>query len=91
MLEKFRANVLNPTGKAEIFRKIVLQVWNVRSILNVTLAVSHPKKVQGVAIIFQHFYEKFFFSRTFQAPMKSNIKFQGFSRTSRSRTNHENL
>ena len=59
-----------------------------RSILNVTLTVSHPKKVQGVAIIFKHFYIKFFFSRDFQAPLKSNIKFQGFSRTSRSSTNH---
>ena len=82
----------NPAGKgttrAEIFRKIVLQVWNVRSILNVTLTVSHPKKVQGVAIIFKHFYEKFFFSRAFQAPLKSNTKLQGFSGTSRSSTNH---
>ena len=59
---------------------------------NVTLTVSHPKKIQGVAIIFKHFYEKFFFSRAFQAPLKSNIKFQpeGFSRTSRSSTNHAN-
>ena len=48
-----------------------------------------PKKVQGVAIIFKHFYEKFFFSRAFQAPLKSNIKFQGFSRTSRSSTNND--
>ena len=63
------------TSRAEIFRKIVLQVWNVRSILNVTLTVSHPKKVQGVAIFFKHFYEKFFFSKAFQAPLKSNIKY----------------
>ena len=85
----------NPAGKgtsrAEIFRKIVLQVWNhVRSILNVTLTVSHPKKVQRVAIIFKHFYQNLFFSRAFQVPLKSNIKFQGFSRTSRSSMSHVN-
>ena len=58
-----------------------------RSILNVTLTVSHLKRVQGVAIIFKHFYEKFF-SKAFQAPLKSNIKYskafqglQGVART----------
>ena len=55
---------------------------------NATLTVSHSEKVQGVAIIFKHFNQKFFFLRAFQAPLKSNIKFQGFSRTSRSSTNH---
>ena len=55
---------------------------------NATLTVSHSKKIQGVAIIFKHFYKKFFFLRAFQAPLKSNIKFQGFSSTSRSSTNH---
>ena len=44
-------------------------------------------KIQGVFIIFKHFQQNFFFSRTFQVPLKSKIKFQGFSRTSRSSTN----
>ena len=37
--------------------------------------------------MFKHFQKKFFFSRAFQAPLKSKIKFQGFPRTSRSSTN----
>ena len=36
---------------------------------NATLTVSHSKKIQGVTIIFKHFYRKFFFL------------FQGFSST----------
>ena len=58
---------------------------------NIFFTVSYPKKIQGVAIIFKHFYEKIFFSRAFQAPLKSNIKFLGFSRTSRSSTNHDKI
>ena len=68
------------------------KVWNVRSILNysnATLTVSNPQKLQGVAIIFNHCYQKFFLLRAFQAPLKSNIKFQGFSRTSMSCMNNE--
>ena len=34
-------------------------------------------------IHFKHFQQKFFFSRAFQAPLKSEIKFQCFLRTSR--------
>ena len=56
---------------------------------NAILTFSHSKKIQGVAIIFKHFYKKFFFLRALQAPLKSNIKFQGFSSTSRSSTNHD--
>ena len=40
--------------------------------------------IQGV---FKQFSTKSFFSRAFQAPLKSKIKFQGFSRTSRSSMN----
>ena len=75
------------TGRAEIVCKIFLQVWNVRSIMQ-PLLFPIPKKIQGVAIISKHSYQKFFFLRAFQAPLKSNIKFQGFSRTSRSSMNH---
>ena len=76
------------TGRAEIVCKIFLQVWNVRSIMQ-PLLFPIPKKIQGVAIISKHSYQKFFFLRAFQAPLKSNIKFQGFSRTSRSSTNQK--
>ena len=55
---------------------------------NATLTFSYSKKIQGVAIIFKHFYQKFFFLRAFQVPSKSNIKFQGFSSTSTSSTHH---
>ena len=55
---------------------------------NVTLTVFRPKKIQGVAIILKHFYQKYFLLRAFQVPLKSKIKFQYFSRTSRSSTNH---
>ena len=44
-------------------------------------------KIQGLFIIFKHFQQNFFFPRAFQAPLKSKIKFQGFSRTSTSSTN----
>ena len=81
------------TSRAGIFRKIVRKFEMCVQFLNncnvtLTCTVSHPKKIQGVAIIFKHFYKKFFFSRAFQVPLKSNIKFQGFSRTSRSSTDH---
>ena len=39
--------------------------------------------------MFKHFHQKFFFSRAFEAHLKSKIKFQGFSRTSRSSMNPE--
>ena len=45
---------------------------------------SPKQKIQGV---FKAFSTKSFFSRNFQAPLKSKIKFQGFSSTSRSSTN----
>ena len=41
-------------------------------------------KIQGV---FKQFSVKSLFSRAFQVPLKSKIKFQGFSRTSRGCTN----
>ena len=73
----------NPAGKgtsrAEMFRKIVLQVWNhVRSILNVTLTVSHPKKVQGVAIIFKHFYENSSLQGLFKRPWNQILNSRAF-------------
>lgn len=46
-------------------------------------------KIQGLAIIFKNFDQNFFFLRTFQAPLKSDIKFLGFWRTSRSSTNQK--
>ena len=74
------------------FRKICARVWNLRLIpelLWYNTLFPIRTKIQGVFIIFKHFQQKFLFSRTFQAPLKSKIKFQGFSRTSRSSTNPE--
>ena len=51
---------------------------------------SKQKFLKGVFIIFKHFQQNFSFSRSFQVPLKSKIKFQGFSRTSRSSTNPVN-
>ena len=45
----------------------------------------HPSKTSGSFQAVSHLVQ--FLSRAFQAPLKSKIKFQGFSRTSRSSTN----
>ena len=70
------------------------QFWNLRLIpellwYNPTLFPIRTK-IQGVFIILEHLQQKFFFSRAFQAPLTSKIKFQSFSRTSRSSTNPDN-
>ena len=48
-----------------------------------------PKQFKELPLFSSTFTENFsFYFRAFQAPLKSNIKFQGFSSTSRSSTNH---
>lgn len=59
-----------------------------KSALNPWITLIHSYIIshlnQGGFIIYKHFQQKFFFSRAFQAPLKYKIKFQGYSRTSRS-------
>ena len=85
---EFKASLLSYAAHiSQNLSPILKSVLNLGITLMQFYIFSHPTKIQGVFIIFKHFQQKFFFSRAFQAPLKSKIKFQGFSRTSRSSTN----
>ena len=72
----------NPAGKgtsrAEIFRKIVLQVWNVRSILNVTLLLPIPKKFKELPLFSSTFEKNSSFQGLFKRPWNQILNSRAF-------------
>ena len=57
---------------AKSFRKFEVSLDSWSTVMQ-PLLFPIPKKIKGVAITFKHFYQKFFFLRAFQAPLKSKI------------------